>query len=93
LLLLLYRTSIYAQKIVDGFTAPEVTVFHPLTEFRIVERPMYGVAHPDVKATDGGTRSTYMAAKHYAEENKARRDELLQKYAAEGESGGGESSE
>jgi len=58
-----------------------VTVFHPLTEFRISERPMYGVAHADVKHTDAGTRSTFMAAKASAIEAQKRRDELLAKYS------------
>jgi hypothetical protein len=42
---------------------------------------MFGAAHSDVKNTEAGTRSTYLAAKYYAEESKKRRDELLQKYA------------
>lgn len=38
---------------------------------------MYGAAHPDLKNSDAGTRSTFMAATHYANEAKQRRDELL----------------
>lgn len=43
---------------------------------------MYSVAHPDLKASDAGTRSTFLAAKQYAEESKQRSQELLEKYSS-----------
>lgn len=51
-----------------------------MQEPRVVDRPMYGVAHADVKYSDSGTRSTFLAAKATAVEAKERRDELLAKY-------------
>jgi hypothetical protein len=56
-------------------------VFSPSSDASTNDRPMFGAAHSDVKNTEAGTRSTYLAAKYYAEESKKRRDELLQKYA------------
>lgn len=75
------RASIYAQKIVDEHTQPEVSVFRS-DESRLTARPMHGVAHADLKHTDAGTCSTFLAAKSYVEAAKTRRDELLAKYAA-----------
>lgn len=43
---------------------------------------MFGYAHSDLKNSDIGTRSTFLAAKEYVNEAKERRDELLAKYAA-----------
>jgi hypothetical protein len=51
-------------------------------ESRMSDRPMYAVAHADVKNTDAGTRSTFLAAQYYADEAKKRRDELLAKYSS-----------
>jgi len=75
-----HRTSINAQKIVDGFASPEITISHCLQEPRIYDTPMYGVAHADLKYATEGTRSTFAAAQAEAAANKARRDQLLQKY-------------
>jgi hypothetical protein len=79
----LIRTSINAQKIVDGMTQPEFTFTYFLREPRTFDRPLYGVAHPDLKYSDQGTRITFLAAKEYNEEDKKRRDELLAKYKKE----------
>lgn len=49
---------------------------------RISDLPMFGYAHSDLKNSDIGTRSTFLAAKEYVNEAKERRDELLAKYAA-----------
>ena len=43
---------------------------------------MQAAAHSDVKASAGGVRASYDGAVAYAEDAKARRDELLAKYAA-----------
>lgn len=43
---------------------------------------MTAVAHADVKGKPEGATSSFTAAVIYAERNKARRDELLAKYAA-----------
>ena len=79
-----YSTAIDAQKVVDGFAKPEVSVHRSLQELRTTDRPMYGVAHSDVKASDGGPRSTFIAAQHYVREAQKRRDELLAKFREEG---------
>ena len=47
------------------------------------DRPIYGAVHADLKHSDAGTYSTFMAAHYYADQAKKRRDELLEKYAAE----------
>ena len=44
--------------------------------------PMQAAAHSDVKASAGGMRSSMDGAVEFAEDAKARRDELLAKYAA-----------
>ncbi|GKY98359.1 hypothetical protein MPSEU_000793500 [Mayamaea pseudoterrestris] len=49
-------------------------------DYLITDRPMYGCAHPDLKASDQGINGTFMAAQAYAQEAKNRRDELLAKY-------------
>ena len=43
---------------------------------------MTAPAHADVKASPAGLRSSYDGAVAYAADAKARRDELLAKYAA-----------
>jgi hypothetical protein len=48
---------------------------------------MYGAAHADVKNSDAGIRSTFLAATYYAEEAKKRRDGLLAKYSGGGGAG------
>ena len=75
------RTSIYSQKLVDEFEKPELSVMRCMQpDQRLNDRPMYGVAHADLKNTDGGTRSTYMSARYYEDAAIQRRDELLAKY-------------
>jgi hypothetical protein len=48
-----------------------------------MDRPMYGAVHADLKHLDAGVGGTFMAAQHYNDESRQRRDELLAKYAAE----------
>jgi hypothetical protein len=66
---------------VDSFQEPETSAFSTSADARTYDRPMFGASHADVKNTEAGTRSTFLAAKYYAEEGKKRRDELLDKYA------------
>jgi len=70
---------------VDSRNKKEIAKSIRLDESRIVDRPMYGAAHADMKNHGGGTRSTFLAAKYYETEAQKRRDELLAKYAAEKE--------
>jgi hypothetical protein len=44
---------------------------------------MYGAVHADLKHLDAGVGSTFMAAQHYGDESRQRRDELLARFAAE----------
>jgi hypothetical protein len=57
-----------------------MTAYRGMDEPRVMDRPMYGVVHADLKNTDAGTCSTFMAANYYNEEANKRRDELLAKY-------------
>ena len=50
---------------------------------RLSDRPIYGIAHSDLKNSDAGTCSTFIAATHYADEARKRRDELIAKYSNE----------
>jgi hypothetical protein len=68
---------------VDQFANPEMTAYRSSDEPRVMDRPMYGAIHADLKHLDAGTCSTFMAAKYYEDESRQRRDELLAKYAAE----------
>lgn len=52
-------------------------------ELRTSAIPMHGMAHADLKHLTCGTRSTFMSANYYHEQRKARRDELLKKFAQE----------
>jgi hypothetical protein len=81
------RASISAQRVVDSFQQPEVSVFSKVGDARTSDRPMYGAAHADVKNSDAGIRSTFLAATYYAEEAKKRRDGLLAKYSGGGGAG------
>lgn len=66
----------------DQFANPEMSAFKSSDEPRVNDQPMHGAIHADLKHTDAGTCSTFMAAKHYEDESRQRRDELLAKYAA-----------
>jgi hypothetical protein len=68
---------------VDRFATSEISAFRSNDEPRVMDRPMYGAVHADLKHLDAGVGSTFMAAKHYGDESRQRRDELLAKYAAE----------
>jgi hypothetical protein len=74
--------SIYAQKLVDENTGPRQTGynFRQYHEPRILDRPMHGAIHADLKHSPKGTPSTFNAAMEYVKESNARRDELLAKY-------------
>jgi hypothetical protein len=78
-----HSCSIYAQKVADQFANPEMTAFRGMDEPRLMDRPMYGAIHADLKHLDAGTCSTFMAANYYEDLAKKRRDELLAKYATE----------
>jgi hypothetical protein len=80
--ILVRRASISAQRVVDSFQQPEVTVFSKVSNARTSDRPMYAAAHADVKNSEAGIRSTFLAANYYAEEAKKHRDELLAKYTS-----------
>jgi hypothetical protein len=81
-LLFIHRNSIYAQRTVERlFVTPErVTVLPDPDTFST--EPMMGVAHANVKGKPEGAMSSYTTAVIYAEQSKARRDELLAKYAS-----------
>ena len=70
---------------VDRFHLPERNVIMTNMGQSMSDRPMYGVAHSDIKNSDAGTRSTFLAATFYADEARNRRDELLAKYSNETE--------
>jgi hypothetical protein len=68
---------------VDRFATSEISAFRSNDEPRVMDRPMYGAVHGDLKHLDAGVGGTFMAAQHYVDESRQRRDELLAKYAAE----------
>ena len=73
--------SIYAQRTVERlFITPDTNVVKQDVAYS--GQPMAAVAHPDLKASTAGLRGSYDAAVAFADEAKARRDELLAKYAA-----------
>jgi hypothetical protein len=78
-----HSCSIYAQKVVDQFANAEISAYKSSDEPRVMEFPLHGAVHSDLKHIDAGTPSTFMAAKHYGSESRQRRDELLAKFAAE----------
>jgi len=75
------ETSINGQRLTDDFFSPDETVGNVSPDPRISDLPMFGYAHSDVKNSEIGTRSTFLAAKEYVNEAKKRRDELLARYA------------
>eukprot|EP00977_Amphora_coffeiformis_P008691 scaffold1982_cov93-Amphora_coffeaeformis.AAC.13 len=76
------ENSIYSARTVERLTvAPDNNINRSVGTY--VGEPMMAVAHSDVKHTMAGVRSSYDGAVALAEEAKARRDELLAKYAAE----------
>jgi hypothetical protein len=68
---------------VDRFATSEISALRNHDEPRVMDRPMYGAVHADLKHLDAGVGSTFMAAKHYGDESRQRRDELLAKVAAQ----------
>lgn len=72
--------SIYAAKVTDRMMMPERGDSAGGALQFVSDRPMHLVAHADLKDSDVGTSSTFLAATHYTEEAKKRRDELLAKY-------------
>lgn len=75
---LFISTAIYAEKIAAGNPVTPSLVRHS----NATERPMYAMAHADVKGSAVGVRSAFDAAQVYAEEAKVYRDELLAKYSS-----------
>jgi hypothetical protein len=66
---------------VDQFANAEISAYKSSDEPRIMDQPLHGAVHSDLKHMYAGTPSTFMAAKHYGKESRSRRDELLAKFA------------
>jgi hypothetical protein len=76
-----YSNSIYAQRTVERLFVKQDEVISR-RDNTYAAQPMIAVAHPDVKNTAAGERSSYEGAVAYAADAVARRDELLAKYAS-----------
>jgi hypothetical protein len=78
-------SAIYGQRVHEEIYETSEGSMEPRPEMRLCDGPMVAAAHCDTKHEASGMRGSFLAALKVTSDAKAKRDELLAKYAAEHE--------